>query len=89
MARTGSEGLITVEFITQEITAENNERRYQPFLETREPLTLELEDFVQSVLGDTPPKASGEDGFMALRICEAASRARFVGNYPRTLRAHS
>ena len=69
---TGSEGLITVEFITQEITVENNERRYQPFLETREPLTLELEDFVQSVLNDTPPKASGEDGLMALRICEAA-----------------
>ena len=68
---TGSEGLITVEFITQEITVENNERRYQPFLETREPLTLELEDFVQSVLDDTPPKASGEDGLMALRICEA------------------
>jgi UDP-N-acetylglucosamine 3-dehydrogenase len=69
---TGSEGLITVEFITQEITVENNERRYQPFLETREPLTLELEDFVRSVLDDTPPKASGEDGLMALRICEAA-----------------
>jgi predicted dehydrogenase len=50
---------------------ENNERRYQPFLETREPLTLELEDFVCSVLDDTPSKASGEDGLMALRICEA------------------
>jgi UDP-N-acetylglucosamine 3-dehydrogenase len=69
---TGSEGLITVEFITQEITVENNERRYQPFLETREPLTLELENFVRSVLGDTPPKVLGEDGLMALRICEAA-----------------
>jgi len=69
---TGSEGLITVEFITQEITVENNDGRYQPFLETREPLTLELEDFVQSVLDDTPPKASGKDGLMALRICEAA-----------------
>jgi len=72
MARTGSEGLITVEFITQEITVENNERHYQPSLETREPLTLKLEDFVQSVLDDTPLKASGEDGLMDLRICEAA-----------------
>ena len=76
---TGSEGLITVEFITQEITVENNERRYQPFLETREPLTLELEDFVRSVLDDTPPKASGEDGLMALRICEAALESAETG----------
>ena len=76
---TGSEGLITVELITQEITVENNERRYQPFLATREPLTLELEDFVQSILGDTPPKASGEDGLMALRICEAALKSAEMG----------
>ncbi len=61
-----------MEFITQEITVENNERRYQPFLATREPLTLELEDFVKSVMSDTTPKASGKDGLMALRICEAA-----------------
>ena len=53
-----------MEFITQEIIVENNERRYQPF--------LKLEDFVWSVLGDTPPKASGENGLMALRICEDA-----------------
>jgi len=79
MARTGSEGPITVEFINQEITVENNERRYQPFLETKEPLTLELEDFVQSVLSDTPPKASGEDGLMALKICEAALQSAGKG----------
>jgi UDP-N-acetylglucosamine 3-dehydrogenase len=69
---TGSEGLITVEFITQEITVENNQRRYQPFLELQEPLTLELENFVQSVLNDTPPQVSGYDGLQAIKICEAA-----------------
>ncbi len=89
IARTGSEGLITVEFITQEITVENNDRRYQPSLETREPLTLELEDFVQSILGDTPPKASGEDGLMALRICEAALESAEKGQPVKNLGARA
>jgi UDP-N-acetylglucosamine 3-dehydrogenase len=69
---TGSEGLINVEFITQEIMVENNQRRYQPFLQSREPLTLELESFVKSVLEDTTPQVTGYDGLQALRICEAA-----------------
>ncbi|UCH56923.1 MAG: Gfo/Idh/MocA family oxidoreductase [Candidatus Bathyarchaeota archaeon] len=76
---TGSEGLITVEFITQEITVEDNERQFKPFLQTREPLTLELEDFVGSVLSDTPPKVSGDDGLQALRICEAALKSAELG----------
>lgn len=69
---TGSEGLITVEFITQEITVENDKGRYQPFLPREEPLTLELESFVRAVLEDEEPVVSGEDGLQALRICEAA-----------------
>jgi UDP-N-acetylglucosamine 3-dehydrogenase len=69
---TGSEGLITVEFITQEITVEDDEGSYRPFLEPQEPLTLELGSFVEAILEDKPPAVSGEDGLMALRICEAA-----------------
>ena len=76
---TGSEGLITVEFIPQEITVENDEGRYQPFLPTKEPLTLELESFVNSVLEDRPPVVSGEDGLQALRICEAALESAKTG----------
>jgi UDP-N-acetylglucosamine 3-dehydrogenase len=76
---TGSEGLITVEFITQEVTVEDNEGRYQPFLEHQEPLTLELESFVNSILKDEPPMVSGEDGLQALRICEAALESAKIG----------
>ena len=76
---TGSEGLITVEFITQEVTVEDDEGRYQPYLEPREPLTLELESFVEAILEDKPPAVSGEDGLKALRICEAALESARIG----------
>jgi len=76
---TGSEGLITVEFITQEVTVEDDEGSYTPFLETREPLTLELESFVDAILNDTQPAITGEDGLKALRICEAALESARLG----------
>jgi UDP-N-acetylglucosamine 3-dehydrogenase len=76
---TGSEGLITVEFITQEVTVEDDEGRYTPFLPPQEPLTLELESFVEAILEDKPPAVSGEDGLKALRICEAALESARIG----------
>jgi UDP-N-acetylglucosamine 3-dehydrogenase len=76
---TGSEGLITVEFITQEVTVENDEGSYTPFLKPQEPLTLELESFVEAILEDKPPTISGEDGLKALRICEAALESARIG----------
>jgi len=76
---TGSEGLITVEFITQEVTVEDDEGSYTPFLQPREPLTLELESFVEAILKDKPPAVSGEDGLRALRICEAALESARTG----------
>ena len=76
---TGSEGLITVEFITQEVTVEDDEGSYTPFLKPQEPLTLELESFVEAILEDKPPAISGEDGLKALRICEAALESARIG----------
>jgi len=76
---TGTLGLINIEYITQEITIENNKRLYQPFIENKEPLRLELEQFVDSILKDEPPKPTGEDGLKALKICEAALRSAKTG----------
>jgi UDP-N-acetylglucosamine 3-dehydrogenase len=76
---TGTEGLINVEYITQEITIENEKRLYQPLIENREPLQLELQSFVDSILRDEPPKPSGEDGLKALKICEAALESAKTG----------
>jgi len=76
---TGTEGLINVEYITQEITIENEERLYQPLIENKEPLQLELQSFVDSILQDEPSEPSGEDGLKALKICEAALESAKIG----------
>lgn len=58
---------------------ENQKRLYQPFVENKEPLQLELQNFVDSILRDEPPKPSGEDGLKALKICEAALKSAKIG----------
>ncbi len=80
---TGTKGLINVEYIPQEITVENNEGIYQPFIETKEPLWLELEGFVGSILDDRQPQPTGLDGLRALRICEAALESAKTGRVVR------
>lgn len=76
---TGTEGLINVEYITQEITIENKKGIYQPFLEYQEPLKLELKNFVISILNNVEPKPTGEDGIKALTICDAAIQSSKEG----------
>ena len=72
---TGTEGIINIEYITQEITVENKSRSYMPFLTKKEPLRLELEHFVNSILNGKTPNPTGEDGLKALQVCEAALRS--------------
>jgi predicted dehydrogenase len=48
--------------------------------EGREPLALELEDFVRAIRTGTPPTVSGEDGLRAIRVADAVLRS---------LRAHA
>lgn len=76
---TGSEGIITVEYITQEVTVENNERLVKPFLPYNEPLYQELDSFTKAVINDRTPEVTGEDGLKALKICEAALESADTG----------
>ena len=69
---TGTEGILTVEYITQQVTVANNDQLFQPFLQPGEPLMRELSSFTSSIIEDVPPEVSGEDGLNALKICEAA-----------------
>ena len=69
---TGSEGIITVQYRTQEVTLENNEQLVQPLLQYSEPLYKELESFAKAVRDNTPPVVSGEDGYRALKISQGA-----------------
>jgi UDP-N-acetylglucosamine 3-dehydrogenase len=80
---TGTKGLINVEYIPQEITIENNQGLYQPFIENKEPLQLELDGFVNSILSDIQPQPTGLDGLKALRICESALQSAKTGRVVR------
>ncbi|MDQ1278800.1 MAG: hypothetical protein QG670_60 [Thermoproteota archaeon] len=72
---TGTEGIIQVEYLTPEVTIENQKMSYTPFLLQEEPLRVELEYFLSSISGDLVPEPSGKDGLRALRICEAALKS--------------
>jgi UDP-N-acetylglucosamine 3-dehydrogenase len=78
---TGTNGLVNIEYINQEISVENNERIYQPFIENGEPLYWELDSFVKSILRDEPPQVTGVDGLKALHVCEAALESARTGKH--------
>ena len=69
---TGTEGIIQVEYITQEVTVEQQTLSYTPLIENGEPLRRELDSFVTAIHEDIPPTPSGLDGLKALHICDAA-----------------
>jgi UDP-N-acetylglucosamine 3-dehydrogenase len=69
---TGTEGIINVEYTTQQITIENDKMITQPFLPYKEPLMEELASFIRHVLDDKEPEITGKDGLNALKVCEAA-----------------
>lgn len=76
---TGTEGIINVEYTTQQITIENNEKLVQPYLPYQEPLMLELKALTDAVRDDTKPRVTGEDGLRALHICESALESAKTG----------
>ncbi|MCW4050127.1 MAG: Gfo/Idh/MocA family oxidoreductase [Candidatus Bathyarchaeota archaeon] len=69
---TGTNGIITVQYRTQQITIENNRQLIQPYIQYQEPLKLELESFINSIRDNKDPVVTGEDGLKALTIAEAA-----------------
>ena len=72
---TGSDATINLDYITQEITLENSQRLVKPFTPWAEPLKLELENFITTILRDTEEAPSGEDALRAIRVCDAALRS--------------
>jgi len=80
---TGTKGIMTVDYITQQLTIENDQRLTQPNIPYQEPLYLELKSFADSIINDTPPSITGEDGLRTLQICEAALKSSRTGKQVR------
>jgi UDP-N-acetylglucosamine 3-dehydrogenase len=72
---TGSEATISLDYITQEITLENSQRLVKPFTPWAEPLKLELENFITTIIRDREEAPSGQDALKAIRVCDAALRS--------------
>jgi UDP-N-acetylglucosamine 3-dehydrogenase len=72
---TGSESIMKLDYITQELTIESASENLQPRLILQEPLRLELQHFARCISGREKPLVTGTDGLKALRIAEAALKS--------------
>jgi len=69
---TGSDAIMRLDYITQDLWIENARENLQPRLPWQEPLKLELQHFADCVSAKAKPLISAVDGVKALRIAEAA-----------------
>jgi len=72
---TGSEAIMTLDYLTQELTIETAEQTLTPRYKWVEPLKLELQHFSHCVLKNEQPLITGTDGLKALKIAEAALKS--------------
>lgn len=76
---TGSEAIVKLDYITQELTIEDAKETVQPRIPWQEPLKVELKHFANCILGKEKPLITGTDGLKALKIAEAALKSSETG----------
>lgn len=76
---TGSEAIMKLDYITQELTIEDAKETVQPRYQWQEPLKLELKHFANCILRKEKPVITGADGLKALQIAEAALQSSAKG----------
>jgi len=88
MVVTGSDATAELDYITQQVSIESSDRTVTPNLDRKEPLTLELTHFAESILNESPFSVNGIDGLRAVEICEAVLTSGTAGA-TMTLSIHS
>ncbi len=76
---TCTDGLITLDYITQQVKIEDSSGIYTPSYTWQEPLKLELQSFIEALLEEKPFVVDGVDGYRSLCIAEAALKSAFDG----------
>ena len=69
---TGSDAIMRLDYITQELSIENAKETLQPRLPFQEPLKAELQHFAECILEKKKPLVTGTDGYKALQVAMAA-----------------
>jgi UDP-N-acetylglucosamine 3-dehydrogenase len=69
---TGSDAIMRLDYLTQELWIENGKESRQPRYPVEEPLKLELRHFAECITEKKQPRVTGLDGIKALEILEAA-----------------
>jgi UDP-N-acetylglucosamine 3-dehydrogenase len=72
---TCSEGIMKLDYITQELWIEQQTQIIQPRQPNVEPLKLELDNFAQCVNEKKKPLVTGIEGVKALQIAETAMKS--------------
>jgi len=72
---TGSDAIMRLDYITQELWVENAKETLQPRIPFEEPLKAELQHFAECVLEKKKPLVTGTDGYKALQVAMAAVRS--------------
>lgn len=75
-----TDGIITGNFITQEIKIDNASETVMPRLPFQEPLTLELKNFIESIEGKTKPVVDAASATDVTRVAEAALLSSETGS---------
>jgi len=69
---TGSEAIMRLDYITQDLSIEQQTETVQPRTVFQEPLKMELQHFVDCIVDKKKPIVTGEDGVRALEVATAA-----------------
>jgi UDP-N-acetylglucosamine 3-dehydrogenase len=72
LTATGSDAIMRLDYITQDLWIEQKTETVQPRLPFQEPLKAELQHFVDCIVEKKKPIVTGEDGIKALEIASAA-----------------
>ena len=72
---TGSEAIMRLDYITQDLWIEMQKETVQPRYQFQEPLKAELQHFADCILEKKKPLITGEDGVKALEVAQAAMQS--------------
>ncbi len=67
-----TDGIISGDFISQEVKIEKNQGSESPRNEKQEPLTVEIKSFLEALESKTPPRVRAEEAVNVTKIAEAA-----------------